>query len=331
MRILVTGSAGFIGSNLCTKLLSQGHEVIGIDNHNDEYDVSIKEARTEELKKNPKFRFIKLDVVNDAFNSIFQNETVDYTIHLAAKDIYYDSAEMIKYTPYLVTNVVGTSKIFELSNYLKAKKFIFASTYSVYGNVKKPLLTEKKILPKPISPHGASKMAAEEVIHFMNNFYKLPAVILRIFSVYGPGMKPHTVIPLIIDRLNRNLPIDLYSNDTTRDYIYIDDAVNYIIASLNKRIKFQAINIASGKSTAISQLVTEIATIMGKDPSKVIMTKHEKDFNRLVPQTVDVSIDRAKKILHYEPKVTLTEGLKTTVEWYLAHQDILAKSTHGTN
>lgn len=323
----MTGSAGFIGYNLCRDLLSLGHSVIGIDKHSNDYAVSIKENHTEELKKFKNFEFIKLDIVNDGFASILSGQKVDYVVHLAAKDLYYDSHDRIEYSPYLENNVIGTSRMFELAKTLQAKKFIFASTHSVYGVTKKGIFTEKKLIPQPISPHGASKLAAEHVVHYMSNFYELPSVILRIFSVYGPGMRPHTVIPHIIDRINSDRPLELYgSSSQKRDFIYIDDVISYIKAAFNKRLKYQVINVASGKSISLESLAGEIAKILGQDNLAVAINRSSKDFSKVLVSDVLADTSRAKKLLKHSPQITLEEGLKKTVVWYLANPDILKLS-----
>lgn len=328
MKFIVTGSAGFIGYHLSKRLLNEGHNVIGIDNHSPDYDILLKERHTGELKSYSNFEFIKLDITNEAIDTLLRTQNVDYVIHLAAKDMYYGSPTEIEYTPYLFTNVIGTSKAFELAKKLNAKKFIFSSTFSVYGGTKKELLTEKKILPRPISPHGASKIAAEEVVHFLSNYYKLPSVILRLGSVYGPEMRPHTAVPFVIDRLKSNKPLDFYNNETTRDYIYIDDVVEYIIAVFNKRIKFQIINVASGKSISMVDLSYKIANEMGKNKSDIQFVQHQKDFKNIIQKDAHISIKRAEKILRYTPKINLDEGIKRTVTNYLKNEYILTKSTH---
>lgn len=328
MKVLVTGSAGFIGYHLCRDLLLHGNEVIGIDDHSHDYSLAIKEKHTNFLKDFDNFEFIKLDIVNDGFSSILKDRTVDYVVHLAAKDLYYDKHDKIEYSPYLETNVIGTSKIFELAKILKAKKFIYSSTHSVYGNTKKGVFTETKLIPKPTSPHGASKLAAEQVLHFMSNYYNLPVVVLRLFSVYGPEMRPHTLIPHIIDRFDSNRPLELYADsEQKRDYIYIDDVVAYIKAVFNKRLKFQTINIASGNSISISDLSYKIAEIMNKSNLEVAINRSsQKDFSKVVVKYVYADVARAGKVLRYTPKVTLEDGLKQTVDWYLAHPDILKLS-----
>ncbi len=325
MRILITGCAGFIGYSLTKKVLELGHEVIGIDNLSEYEGIpSLKYKNIKELSDHSKFEFIKLDVVNDAFTSILKGKKLDITVHLAGRDLFYNDSDDLKYTPFLITNVIGTSKIFELANELGSKRFIYASTYSVYGQVKKQVLTEKKILPKPISPHGASKLAAEQIVYFMSNYFKIPSLILRMFTVYGPGMKTYTFIPLVIRKLLNNQPIDFsHSKYATRDFVFVDDVVNSIISGFKKRLKFQTINIASGDSYTMEEIALKIAKIMNKDKSLVQFNKHKKDFTKIVMKDAKANIDRARKVLDYQSNVGIDEGLEKTVKWFLDNQHLL--------
>jgi len=312
---LITGSAGFIGFNLSKKLLQEGNTVIGIDNENADYDPAIKEARTAELSSFPNFEFLKMDIVHDDIFQALKEKRVDYFVHLAAKDFYYNKPFDLDYALYVESQVLGTARMFELAKRLKAKKFIFASTHSVYGNTKKGILTEKKILPNPISPHGASKLAAEEVIRFMTNYHKLPSVILRISSVYGPGMTPHMLIPSVIQSFKNSTPVKEHVDfsKSTRDFIFIDDVVTYIISALNKRISFQIINIASGKSVTLSKVISLIAQIMGKKTEEAKVNDYRKDYRHLIVGQVVTDISRAKKILRFVPQTKLEQGLQKTI------------------
>ncbi len=302
MNVLITGSSGFIGSHLVDKLLDDGHSVIGID--------KVKSPKTIATKK---FKFLQADIVCDNINI---DSEIDYVVHLAAKDFYYDHPLDLKYSSFVETQVLGTSKTFELAKKLGAKKFIFASTHSVYGNTKKDLLTEKNIIPQPISPHGASKLAAEEVIRYMSNYYKLPAVILRISSVYGPRMTSHMLIPTIINSFKNQTQIKQYVDyeKSSRDFIYIDDVVSYITSALNKRIKFQIINIANGQSTKLSTVIEMIAKAMHKNPKDLKISDARKDYHAITVDQLTFDISRAKKILKYTPQTRLEDGLKKTIE-----------------
>jgi UDP-glucuronate 4-epimerase len=326
MTVLVTGCAGFIGHALCLRLLSDGDNVIGIDNLDNDYDVSIKEEKVRELKTFKNFEFIKLDILNAGLFPLLKGRKINYVVHLAAKSIYSDSSEAIKYGPFLEVNVTGTSNIFELAHKLHAKRFIFASTYSVYGNNKGKILKEKMARLKPISPHGASKLAAEHVIHFMHTFYGLPSIILRISSVYGPNMRPYTVLPKIIYRLHNGEKIESYSSDVTRDFIFIDDVVEYIISSFKVRGKFQIVNIASGESISRAGLGLKVGKIMGISKKNIQFTREKRDFERLLLRKAYISNARAKKLLKYTPQFSLDDGLPLTISWYLNNESVLEKS-----
>lgn len=316
--ILITGSAGFIGFNLAKKLLLEGHSVIGIDNENSDYDPKIKMARTKELKKFSNFTFLKEDILNENILKKIKDKNVKYFIHLAARDLYYNSADNLNYIPYLETNVIGAAKMFELAKSLSAKKFILASTHSVYGNTKKGIVTEKKIVPDPISPHGASKLAAENVIRYMSHLFNIPAISLRIFSVYGPGMAPHTFIPKAVDAIKSGKKLQGYTNISNiyRDLIYIDDVVNYIHAAIKTRVKYQTINIATGESVSYAKLVLMIAKILKLPTPKTLSFKKGSPLSRMIIDKIEADPSRAKKILGYVPQTNFEEGLRKTVEYF---------------
>lgn len=322
MKILVTGSSGFVGHALCKRLLELNYEVTGIDNIDKINPNHLKNARTAELEEFKNFRFVKLGVLNVGLESLLREDTVDIVIDLASKDFYYDSHELLNYSPFLETNVVGTAKIFELAVNLKAKKFIYGSTFSVYGKTKKPKLTEKKIIPKPISPNGASKLSGENVVEFMSEYYKLPAVVLRQFSEYGPGMPLYKIMGHFMEKLHHGEEIRMYNSiNQTRDFIYIDDLVNYIIATFDKRLKYQVFNIASGKSHSLKEVVHLIADEMGMKKSSVKIKMSHKDFSEVTIDKVEADISRAIKMLKYKPQTDLKTGISNTVRWYMeTHQ-----------
>ena len=244
-------------------------------------------------------------------------------IHLAAKDYYYEDDEQ-GYSEYIEQNVVGTSRVFEYARELGVKKFIFTSTHSVYGNTKKEVLTEKKIVPRPASPHGASKLSAEHAVSFLSRTYNIPAIILRISTVYGPDMLEHQVIPNWIKNIYKGKSLPLHvSPNTTRDFVYIDDVVKAIKQCFNKRLTLQTINIASGKSYSIKELADEISKILNKDHKKIKYEKTKKEhIDKITSENVSLSISRAKKLLGYKPEYTLQEGLEKTIEWYFENKKI---------
>jgi len=315
MKIVVTGCSGFIGYNLTKSLLIGGNKVIGIDNYLDEMYVKTKKERTKFLKEFPNFEFHNLDVTEDKFPSKIKN--ADYTVHLAAKDYYYEDKDQI-YSEYIEQNVVGTSRVFEWSRDLKVKKFIFSSTHSVYGQARKEVFTEKKIVPKPVSPHGASKLAAEDAVNFLSRTYNIPSIILRISTVYGPDALEHQLIPQLIFHIFKGGKFVLHvSPNTKRDFVYVDDVVNAIESCFKKRLTLQTINIGSGKSYSIREIADEISKIANKDPKKIKFDKSKvKYIDDVTSEEVRLSIARAKKMLNYKPEASLQEGLQRTVDWY---------------
>ncbi|NCT55758.1 NAD-dependent epimerase/dehydratase family protein [bacterium] len=318
MKVLVTGSSGFVGHALTKRLLELGNYVVGIDNIEAESPNHLKESRTLELTSYKNFRFVKLGVLNEGVESLLKEESIDIVVDLASKDFYYDSHELLNYSPYLTTNVIGTAKIIELAKKLGAKKYIYGSTFSVYGKTKKIKFTEKKIIPKPVSPNGSSKLAGEHVVEFMSEYYNLPCVVLRIFSEYGPGMPLYKIIGHYMEKFHHGEGLKMYSSiDDTRDFIYIDDLVNYIISTFDKRLKFQVFNIASGKSYSLREIAYKVAVEMGIPKSKIKIGKSHKNFSDITANKVQADISKAVKMLKYKPQTDIDTGIRNTVKWYL--------------
>jgi len=321
MKVVITGCSGFIGYNLTKSLLIGGAQVLGIDNYLDNHYLKTKKERTKFLKEFPNFKFTNLDITKDSFPYEFKK--ADYTVHLAAKDYYYEDKEQ-KYSEYIEHNVVGSTRVFEWSRDLGVKKFIFSSTHSVYGDTKKEVFTEKKIVPKPISPHGASKLSAEHAINFLSRTYDVPSIILRVSTVYGPDMLAHQVIPYLIENIYKKNNLKLHvSPNTTRDFVYVDDVVDAIKSCFNKRLTLQTINIASGKAYSIKEVADEISKILHKKHKKIVFEKSRVEhIDKVTSQNVRLSIARAKKLLNFEPKVSLQEGLERSIDWYFEHNKI---------
>lgn len=315
MKVLVTGAAGFIGYHICKNLLSQGHSVIGIDNFSAEYDISINKWRFQELQKFENFKFIYMDVSKDDAKEIIEEKTVDYVIQGASKDLYYNEKDPKDYTTFLTSNVLATSRMFELARVLRAKKFILLSTYIIYGNTRKETLTEKYILPKPRNTYAASRLAEEQAVEFMSTFYKLPSVVLRIFSAYGPASRPGTKIPVLINNLSKNKTVTLNPNSMDfKDYIYVEDVVRCIRKAMTQRLKFQTINIASGITTDDIELAKKLSMIMGKE--SLIEVSPEKGKTKNEKKKIVAGISRAEKILKFNNPIMLEDGLTNTYNWY---------------
>ena len=319
MKVVVAGCAGDLGSNICRRLLESNAEVIGIDNLSLGEFKNFKELRINKLTQNNKFKFIKLGIENPGLASALSNESrIDFLIDAAAKDYYYKVGKILDYSSFLEVNVLGAARLFEIAVKLKAKKFIGISSYSVYGKTKKLILSEKGVKPKPISPLGASRYAEEKVIEFLHHYYKMPSVVLRMFSIYGPGIGPSKAIYHFMERLYFKKPLETYVDmSQTRDFIYIDDAVDSVIASLNKRIQFQIINVASGKNHTLKEVAILIGKYLGVNESEIQFNRSDRSYSHLVAHKIHADISRGIKILKCKPKFDIEQGIKNTVDWYL--------------
>lgn len=316
MTVLVTGAAGFIGSNLCDKLLKSGYRVIGVDNFNDYYNPKIKEENIEEAKKNKDFFLYRVDILDfEKLKKVFQKEMPDIVIHLAARaGVRPSISDPILYTD---VNVVGTINLLKLSVDYKVKKFIFASSSSVYGNSESVPFSEVDLCQRIISPYGASKRSAE---FFVESFYKnfgLKSVVLRFFTVYGKRGRPDMAPAIFTKAILEGKPIKQFGDgSSSRDYTYIDDIVDGIMRAVEKPLDFAIINLGNNHPVKLSDFIRVLEKISDK-PAKV---------KRLGRQSGDVertwaSIDVAKKLLNWSPCVKLTDGIKEYINWYRSNHE----------
>lgn len=309
-KILVTGCAGFIGSSLVDRLLSDGQEVIGVDNFNTYYDPKIKEANLKSAKKNVAFRLYRADILDfSELSNIYEKEGPDVIVHLAARAGVRPSID----NPFIYTevNVQGTVNLLKLAADFKIPRFIFGSSSSVYGNSKRIPFREDDPCENIISPYGASKRAAE---FFVESFYKnygLRSVILRFFTVYGPRGRVDMAPALFTDAIISGKTIKQFGDGTSsRDYTYIDDIVEGIMKAINADFDFEIINLGNNNSVKLKDFIKTLEEILKKDAS----------IEKLPMQTGDVertwaNIDKAKRLLLWQPKVKLSEGLRLYTSW----------------
>lgn len=318
MKVLIVGTRDFLGFSLAKRFLELGHKVYGMDITIDDKSITeLQKVRLNFLKSHSNFSHMYLGDHDYTDVSIFGN-SVDYVFYYATRPFVYTNKELESYVPYLQAAVIMSTKIFELAKKLKAKKFIYDSSHSVYGNARKEILTEKKIIPKPNSPHGAAYLAGEKVLEYLCAFNQLPTLIFRAFTVYGPYLSEHVVVTHFLEKLYYKENFKMYSDpNRVRDFIYIDDYVNFVIASLNKRLKFQIINIASGNSYSLKEVAYLIGENYQVDKDKIIFDKSPFDFSKVGSAEVRADISRAKKMLGYKPKTSIEDGIKKTYEWYI--------------
>ncbi len=310
--VLVTGCAGFIGSNLCEQLLMMGCDVIGIYNFCDSYNPLLKRENICFVIRCSKYKLYKGDILDTALlEQIFEENSIDTVIHLAALAGVRRSIE--RPLDYVDVDIKGTVGLLELCRRYKIGKFVFASSSSVYGSSKPPF-SEDMPLEVQLSPYAASKMSGELFCRTYNMLYGIPIVCLRFFTVYGPRQRPDMAIRLFTEAAMEGRNINVYGDGSSaRDYTYIDDVVEGIIASASLDRSFEIINLGNSKPVNILEVIRLIEKYSGK----------KVEIEHLPVQAGDVEItcadiSKATRLLGYSPKVDLETGIERFVKWYSA-------------
>jgi len=315
--ILVTGGAGFIGSHLCERLLSNKVHVICLDNFDSFYDPDIKIKNAEGMTKKFQglFELVTGDIRNpDHLKGIFQKNRVDFVIHLAARaGVRPSIADPLLYQD---VNIRGTIVLLEACKAYKIKNFIFASSSSVYGENQRVPFTEEDLDIQPVSPYGATKRAGELLCYSYHHLYGMNIACLRIFTAYGPRQRPEMAIHKFTRLIDQGEKIPIYGDGSSRrDYTYIDDLIEGILGVIRYHKGFEIYNLGESQTTSLIELIKLIEGAFGK--------KADIEMLKLQPGDVSVTyadIIKAKRMLKYRPKVKMEEGIKRFVEWYRAQR-----------
>ncbi|QEG20286.1 GDP-mannose 4,6-dehydratase [Mariniblastus fucicola] len=307
---LLTGCAGFIGARTAQLLLDEGHEVVGIDNMNDYYDVRLKEHRLNLLKEYGSFEFRQIDVehTNDVLD-LFAEYQFKTVLNLAARaGVRYS---MVNPFIYMGTNGMGTLNLLEGMREHGGKKFVLASTSSLYAGQPMPFL-ESLPVNTPISPYASSKKSAEAMSFTYHHLYGIDVSILRYFTVYGPADRPDMAIHRFIQWIDKGVPIKLYGDgEQSRDFTFVDDIANGTIAA-TRPLGYEIINLGGGNNPiTINSVIEKIENLLGK----------KAEINRLPMHKADMvstwaNIDKAGEKLGWGPGISLDEGLERCVNWY---------------
>ena len=310
MKILITGGAGFIGSNLAKRLMDRGDKVVIIDNLNDYYDPKLKKDRVKHILKGYDFKFYKGDIRDEKLlDKIFKTEKLDKVMHLAAMAGVRNS--LLDPKLYEEVNIRGTLNLLELSVKYKIKNFVYASSSSVYGNNTKVPFSESDPVDTPISPYAASKKATELIAHVYSHIYGLPTTGLRYFTVYGPWGRPDMALFLFTDAIVKGKPIKVFNHGKmSRNFTYVDDIVSGTMVALDTPQKYAVMNIGGDREETLLRFIEVIEENIGKKAKKKMMPIQPGD----VPSTV-ADIRKLRK-LGWKPTTRIEEGIKNFVEWY---------------
>lgn len=309
--ILITGGAGFIGSNLAHSLLSNGNTVVAVDNFNNYYNPQIKEDNIADLRDNDNFHLYRADLAdNKLIENIFKQYNFDCVVHLAGSAGVRSSIDAP--LDYVDNNIYNTVSLLEWLKRHKTPKIVFASSSSVYGNLNKDSFSEKDEVRYPISPYAASKLSCEHFIYTYAHLYGIKACCLRFFTVYGPRQRPDLAIHKFIEKINKSEPIQLYGDGTSsRDYTYIDDTVSGILAAVKyNQSLYEIINIGSGRSITLLEMINTIENALHK---KAVIQFVEKQMGDVERTCADIS--KAETLLGYHPKTSFQQGIENYVAW----------------
>lgn len=309
-NVLVTGGAGFIGSHLCERLLQLGHNVISLDNFNESYDSSIKRENVLKAVRHSNYRLVEGNILDSTLlENLFVQSDVDSVIHLAALAGVRRSIE--NPLDYIDVDIKGTVNLLEVCKKHKIGKFIFASSSSVYGTNSYPF-KECDHLELQTSPYAVAKQSGELYCRTYHLLYDIPTVCLRFFTVYGPRQRPDMAIHIFTKAITEGKKVNIYGDGSSaRDYTYVDDIIDGIIAALQLHCGFEVFNLGNSSPVNIKNLVEIIETKLGKQANIKYLPVQPGD----VPITC-ADISKVTRLLDYSPKVKLEDGIERFVDWY---------------
>jgi UDP-glucuronate 4-epimerase len=313
---IVTGCAGLIGSQVSGQLLREGHPVLGVDSLNDAYDVRLKQWRLEQLQTQPGFSFHRFDIVQrEPVRELFKvtRDQVAGVINLAARAGVRQSVE----NPwvYFEANVTGTLNLLEACREFGVKKFVIASSSSVYGNCNPRPFREDANTDAPPSPYAASKKAAEVLCHTYHDLFGMDVTVLRYFTVYGPAGRPDMSVFRFIQWISEGKPLTVFGDGKQeRDFTFVEDIARGTIAAL-KPLGYEIINLGADKPVQLNHVIALIEDMVGK---RAILDQQPRNPTDMFATWADVG--KADRLLDWRPRISLDAGIRATVEWYCANR-----------
>ncbi|MFO7871915.1 MAG: GDP-mannose 4,6-dehydratase [Kiritimatiellia bacterium] len=316
MKVLVTGGAGFIGSHLSERLLERGDEVAALDNLNDYYDPALKISNLQKARTSELFTFIEGDILDgDLLENIFDSRKFDVVVHLAARAGV--RASLSSPVLYEKVNCGGTLTLMEAVRRHGIRRVVFASSSSVYGGRREVPFSEDARVDNPLSPYAATKVAGELYCRNYHRLYGISVTALRFFTVYGPRQRPDMAISKFTRLIDKGRPVPFFGDGTTeRDYTYYTDIIDGVVASIDRDLGFEIINLGESETTTLSEMVKLLEDALGR--------KAELDFQPAQPGDMRVTcadVSKAGELLSYNPSTSMDEGIGRFVEWYGRHRD----------
>ena len=311
MNILVTGAAGFIGFHTCLSLQTK-HKVYGLDNLNNYYDVNLKKSRLKILKKNKDFEFLKTDIQNKNLHNKFKRIKLDIIINLAAQaGVRHSLKDPFSY---IDSNILGQINLLEFAKKIKIKKFIYASSSSVYGGNEKMPFSVKHRVDKPISLYAASKKSTELLAECYSHLFKIKCIGLRFFTVYGPWGRPDMATFIFTKKILENKKINIFNyGNMKRDFTYIDDIVKGIKGAVNLKgdYKHKIYNLGNNKPESLKRFIAIIEKKLGIKAKRNLLPMQPGDVAK-----TSANIVESRKELNFNPKTSIIEGIPRFIDWY---------------
>lgn len=312
---LVTGGAGFIGSHVVDTLLARGDRVLCVDNFDTFYDPAVKRANLRNASAHPRFSLVEADIRDrGTMQTLCESNGVDRIFHAAARaGIRPSVADPFLYED---VNVRGTMVLLEVARHRPLKTFVFASSSSVYGGVPTVPFSEAAPLSRPISPYAATKLSGELICYTYHHLYGIPVTCLRFFTVYGPRQRPEMAIHRFVRLVEEGRPVPVFGDGSTkRDFTYIDDIVQGVLAALDRPFAFEIFNLGESETFQLSELIRLIEGSLGK----------KADIQHLPPEPGDMpithaDISKARRLLGYRPETPVKVGLQKFAQWFRAQR-----------
>lgn len=309
--VVVTGGAGFIGSNLVGSLLEKGYRVACVDNFDDTYALELKEGHIAQFLDNKNFALYRVDIRDIVLlQEVFEKEKPSYVVHLAAKADTRKAVSIPRV--YTSVNIDGTVNILELARDYAVENLVIASSSSVYGNTERLPWSERETADRPLSPYGATKRAIELLAHAYHHNFGMNITCLRYFNAYGENNRPGMVPYIWANALLKNEPIEISGQgERKRDYTYVGDVVRGTVLAMEKPLGFEVLNIGNSNPVSLKELLTVFEKVIGTKAEV-----HTRPSHSASVEDTYADVQKAKELLGWEPTISIEEGITRLVSWF---------------